>query len=49
MTNIKGASIWNIHNLHERLGQLGDDPWQDYAKTKQTITAEMRRRIGLKK
>ena len=46
---IKGANIWNIHNLHERLGQLGDDPWKDYAKTKQTITAEMRRRIGLKK
>jgi bifunctional non-homologous end joining protein LigD len=47
--DIKGANIWNIHNLHERLGQLGNDPWQDFAKTKQTITAEMRRRIGLKK
>lgn len=46
---IKGANVWNIHNLHERLGQLGDDPWHDFAKTKQTITAEMRRRIGLKK
>jgi bifunctional non-homologous end joining protein LigD len=47
--DIKGANIWNIHNLHERLGQLGDDPWQDFAKTKQTISAEMRRRIGLKR
>lgn len=46
---IKGANLWNIHNLHERLGQLGDDPWKDYANTRQTITAEMRRMIGLKK
>jgi bifunctional non-homologous end joining protein LigD len=41
--------MWNIHNPHERLGQLGDDPWQDYVKTKQTITAEIRRKIGPKK
>jgi DNA ligase D-like protein (predicted 3'-phosphoesterase) len=34
---IWGANIWTIHNLHERLGHLGDDPWQDYAETKQTI------------
>ncbi|RMS11928.1 DNA ligase D [Pseudomonas coronafaciens pv. coronafaciens] len=46
---IKGANVWNIHNLHERLGRLGDDPWKDYAKTKQTITADMRRKLGLKK
>jgi bifunctional non-homologous end joining protein LigD len=46
---IKGANIWNIHNLHERLGELGEDPWKDYNKIKQTITADMRRMIGLKK
>lgn len=46
---IKGANIWNIHNLHERLGELGEDPWKDYGKIKQTITADMRRMIGLKK
>lgn len=45
---IKGANVWNIHNLHERLGQLGEDPWHNYAKTKQTITAEMRRKIGFR-
>ncbi|MGI4840290.1 MAG: DNA ligase D [Janthinobacterium lividum] len=45
---LKSASMWNIHNLHERLGTLGEDPWKDYSKTKQTITAGMRRRIGLK-
>jgi bifunctional non-homologous end joining protein LigD len=46
--DIKGAIMWTIHNLHERLGQLGADPWQDHAKTNQTITAERRRRVGLK-
>ncbi len=46
---IKGANIWNIHNLHERLGELGEDPWEDYGKIKQTITADMRRMIGFKK
>jgi bifunctional non-homologous end joining protein LigD len=46
---IKGANIWNIHNLHERLGQLGEDPWKDYPKTAQTITADMRRRLVIKK
>lgn len=45
---LKSAGTWNIHNLHERLGALGEDPWKDYSKTKQTITADMRRRIGMK-
>ncbi|PWE37824.1 DNA ligase D [Pseudomonas prosekii] len=48
VAEIKGANVWNIHNLHERLGELGEDPWADYAKTRQTITNEMRRKIGLK-
>ena len=36
---------WNIANLHERLDALKSDPWADYAKTKQRITAAMRRRL----
>ena len=48
LNEIKGANIWNIHNLHERLGQLDADPWAGFAKTKQTITKEMRRKIGMK-
>ena len=35
---IKGANFWDIHNLHERLGELGEDPWKDYGKIKQTFT-----------
>ena len=48
LPEIKGANVWNIHNLHERLGQLDSDPWADLPTTRQTITAEMRRRVGIK-
>jgi bifunctional non-homologous end joining protein LigD len=46
---IKGANIWNIRNIHERLGELDADPWADLSRTRQTITAEMRARVGLKR
>lgn len=45
---IKGANLWTIHNVHERLAELDSDPWADMAKTRQTITAQMRKRVGLK-
>jgi bifunctional non-homologous end joining protein LigD len=44
---IKGANLWTIHNVHERLAELDSDPWADMAKTRQTITAQMRKRVGL--
>ncbi|HYS63857.1 MAG TPA: DNA ligase D [Paraburkholderia sp.] len=36
---------WNIENLHERLENLASDPWADYAKTRQRITAAMKKRL----
>ncbi|MDH0747826.1 DNA ligase D [Pseudomonas sp. GD03842] len=48
VSEIKGANLWNIRNVHERLAQQDKDPWADMAQTRQTITAEMRRRVGLK-
>jgi bifunctional non-homologous end joining protein LigD len=36
---------WTIKNLHERLVGLKSDPWADYAKTRQRITAAMRKRL----
>lgn len=48
LKEIKGANIWTIRNLQERLGELDEDPWADLPNTRQTITAEMRRRIGIK-
>lgn len=50
LAELKGANTWNIHNLHERLTELGsDDPWAGYPKTKQVITQEMHTRVGLLK
>ncbi|TDV72518.1 DNA ligase D [Pseudomonas sp. LP_7_YM] len=47
LDELKGANVWNIHNIHERLGKLKSDPWADLPETRQTITADMRRRVGL--
>jgi bifunctional non-homologous end joining protein LigD len=38
---------WHIGNLHERLDGLKSDPWQGYAKTRQRITASMKKRLGM--
>jgi bifunctional non-homologous end joining protein LigD len=44
-----GGAQWTVMNLHERLDALRDDPWADYAKTRQRITREMRDRLGVSK
>ncbi|CAH2894321.1 MAG: ATP-dependent DNA ligase (EC clustered with Ku protein, LigD [uncultured Paraburkholderia sp.] len=41
-----GGDQWNIGNLHERLAKLKSDPWADYSKTRQRITAAMRKRLN---
>lgn len=45
LLEITSANAWNIQNIHERLAGLDADPWADLAKTRQTITADMRRRV----
>ncbi|WP_171914634.1 DNA ligase D, partial [Paraburkholderia xenovorans] len=40
-----GGAQWTIENLHERLVDLKSDPWADYAKTRQRITAAMKKRL----
>ncbi|RON72395.1 DNA ligase D [Pseudomonas fluorescens] len=49
VAQIKGGNQWNVHNVHERLAEVGDEPWADMKKTRQSITAEMRKRVGMKK
>ncbi|KAA0968823.1 DNA ligase D [Pseudomonas sp. ANT_H12B] len=49
VAELKGGNQWNLHTVHERLAEVGDEPWADVKKTRQTITAEMRRRVGMKK
>ncbi|WP_133663354.1 DNA ligase D [Paraburkholderia sp. BL10I2N1] len=41
----KAGDQWNIANLHERLDGLKQDPWAAYAKTRQRITAAMKKRL----
>lgn len=43
---LKGANQWHIGNLHERLAEV-DDPWADMGKTRQSITARMRKQMGM--
>jgi bifunctional non-homologous end joining protein LigD len=49
VADLKGGNQWNIHNVLERLAEVGDGPWADMKKTRQSITAEMRKRVGMKK
>ena len=43
-----GGDQWNIGNLQERLDTLKADPWAEYAKTRQRITASMKKRLDIK-
>jgi bifunctional non-homologous end joining protein LigD len=36
---------WTVANVHERLEALHEDPWAGYAKTRQRITAAMKKRL----
>ena len=49
VAGLRGGNQWNVRTVHERLSDVGNEPWADLKKTKQTITAEMRRRVGMKK
>ncbi|CBW76557.1 ATP-dependent DNA ligase (EC 6.5.1.1) (plasmid) [Mycetohabitans rhizoxinica HKI 454] len=48
LTSLKSANQWTIANLHHRLAEQDTDPWHGYARVRQTITAQMRERIGMK-
>ncbi|WNC88237.1 DNA ligase D [Paraburkholderia sp. FT54] len=45
VASTSGGDQWTIENLHERLADLKSDPWADYAKTRQRITAAMKKRL----
>ncbi|MGF6593817.1 DNA ligase D [Pseudomonas sp. 2835] len=46
LTELKGANQWNLLNLGERLAE-GDDPWADYGQVRQSISKDLRRRLGV--
>lgn len=37
---------WNVANVRERLEALRTDPWRDYGKARQRITASMRKQLS---
>ncbi|HEX3500112.1 MAG TPA: ATP-dependent DNA ligase, partial [Stellaceae bacterium] len=41
------SDAFTIKNLPERLAKLRTDPWQDFLSTRQSITAAIRKKIGL--
>lgn len=47
LAQLKGANQWNIANVRQRLSEI-DDPWAAMGKTRQSITARMRKQLGLK-
>ncbi|QXI25630.1 DNA ligase D [Pseudomonas vanderleydeniana] len=46
LAQLKGANQWNIGNLRERLAEV-DDPWAGMASVRQSITARMRKQLGI--
>jgi bifunctional non-homologous end joining protein LigD len=41
------ADSFNVRNMAARMRELGADPWLDIGAVRQSITAEMRRRVGV--
>ncbi|HTJ94824.1 MAG TPA: DNA ligase D [Pararobbsia sp.] len=40
---------WTLFNLQERLDSLKDDPWRSYDRARQSLTAEIRKRLGIRR
>jgi bifunctional non-homologous end joining protein LigD len=46
-SGVRGNSF-NVRNIFERLESLPSDPWADFNKTRQSITAAMKKAVGMK-
>ena len=38
---------YNVGNLRQRLSSLNEDPWKDFFTTRQSLTIDMKRKVGL--
>jgi bifunctional non-homologous end joining protein LigD len=47
LADTTGGAQWTVQNIQERLEAMSVDPWADYAGTKQRITRDMRKRLGM--
>jgi len=39
---------FNVNTIPDRLSRLRQDPWQDFAATRQAVTASMFKQVGIK-
>jgi bifunctional non-homologous end joining protein LigD len=46
LPQLRSAADWTIRNAVQRLETLAQDPWADFASTRQTLTAAMKRQLG---
>ena len=46
LTGLLSSAQWTLRTLPDRLAKLDGDPWGDYAGTRQSVTSDMRKRIG---
>jgi bifunctional non-homologous end joining protein LigD len=47
ISTLTSGAHWNISNVRDRL-EFGEDPWAEYFKTKQILTAASKRKLNLK-
>lgn len=45
LSDLKGPDYWNVRNVREYLSFQRTDPWRDFWKTAQTLTAAMERLV----
>jgi bifunctional non-homologous end joining protein LigD len=41
------ANTWTVKNLPERLEGLKSDPWEEFSKVRQSLTAAMKKAVGM--
>lgn len=46
---LSGADQWNILNLQERLDAQTDDPWAEYASTRQSLSSKLLQRVAARR
>lgn len=49
LEDLSGPAAWNMASLPHRLHALQADPWEGYFATRQSLTAAMKRKLGLGK
>ncbi|SAL32336.1 DNA ligase D [Caballeronia concitans] len=47
LADTKSGDQWNIGNARERMEALAADPWEGYAKQRQRLTVQMKKRLGI--